>query len=107
MARNWQLLLLAGTLLSPAGAWADKKHGENQHQEESPRERVWGDDRSQETGHGAVSAIAGSTRVWGDVVYGVYGQGYARESEREKEWRKEQIKREKDRRAAREERREY
>jgi hypothetical protein len=72
----------------------------------SARERVWDDGRSQ-YGRGVAAATAGFTRVWQDVVYGVYGQGYASESEREKEWRKEQMKREKDRRVARQQRREH
>ena len=92
MARNWQLLLLAGALLSPAGAWAGEKNGEKQHEERWPREAHYG--------HGAVSAVAGFTRVWEDVVYGVYSRRHARDSEGEKEWRKEQKKREKERREA-------
>jgi hypothetical protein len=102
MARKWQLLLLASALLSPAGAGAAEKDGEKQPQEESPRERVWDDGRSQ-YGSGVVSATAGFTRVWEDVVFGVHGRGYAPESRREKEWRKEQKKRDKERREARRE----
>ena len=74
MGRSWQLLLLAGALLAPTGAWADDKDGNKQRRERSERGRVWDD-------------------------FG-YGRSYPRNSESEKEWRKEQKERDKDRREA-------
>ena len=87
MARHWQLLFLAGALLAPTGAWADKKDSEKHRQERWERDRDRDDDRGRYS----------RGRVWEDIAY---GGDYARNSESEKEWRKEQKERDKDRREA-------
>jgi len=85
--RHWHLLLLAGALLAPTGAWADKKDGDKHRGEHSDqRNRVWDDnDRGRRD------------RDWEDITS---GRDYPRNSESEKEWRKEQKERDKDRREA-------
>ena len=92
MARHWQLLLLTGALLAPTGAWDDKKDGDKQRGEHSERGgRVWDDnDRGRNR----------AGRVW-DAVN---GRDYPRNSESEKEWRKDRKERDKDRRKALKER---
>ena len=96
MARNWQLLLLAGTLICPAGAWADKKDSEKQRHEKWSQE-CGGDDERAEHVRGVVCAATGSTRVWENIV--VSPRAWPGDFEREKEWRRE-AEREKDRREA-------
>ena len=96
MARNWQLLLLGGALLSPVGAWADKKDGEKQ-QERWAQDCGGADERGQ-SGSGVVCAATGFTRIWENMV--VAPRASPPDSEPEKEWRKEQTKRERDRRDA-------
>src|SRR5215218_7804136 len=85
--RHWHLLLVAGALLAPSGAWADKKDGDKHRGEHSDqRNRVWDDnDRGRRD------------RGWEDITS---GRDYPRNSESEKEWRKQQKERDKDRREA-------
>jgi hypothetical protein len=89
MTRHWQLLLLAGALLVPSGAWADRKDGEKQRRERWDRQdRVWDDNRRDRYGRG---------RVWEDSDY---RRDHPDDFESEKEWRKEQKERDKERREA-------
>ena len=73
MRRVWQVLALTGVLLVPGGIFADQKDGDKKRRERSNREYRDG---------------------------GYYGPAYPRNSESEKEWRKDQKERAKDRREA-------
>ncbi len=92
MARHWQILFLAGALLAPTGAWADKKDGDKQRSGRSERDRDWDEnDRGRNRVGGVWDAVTGRNN-------------YPRDTESDKDARKGQKERDKDQREALKER---